>query len=156
INALSEKQGLSEDLVEKGLLGSSLLSRENLLGGSSAIGNGFAKKITKSKTVQSIDVDFSIPENLTPKGAKRAGAFNEAKRRSGIPVSQSPTNVYQNVDKRGNKQPGVIYEFEIPATGGSVKKVYIRDDAKGHFYGENNPQNRGPHFNDQKGNHYDY
>ncbi|MDY4279538.1 MAG: HNH/endonuclease VII fold putative polymorphic toxin [[Pasteurella] mairii] len=63
---------------------------------------------------------------------------------------------YPNVDKRGNPQPGLIYEFEIPQSGGGIKKVIIRDDAKGHFYGDNNIQNRGPHFNDPKGNHYDY
>ncbi|HDR1592775.1 TPA: hypothetical protein QB460_002126, partial [Pasteurella multocida] len=88
--------------------------------------------------------------------AKRRGAFNEAKRRSGIPVSQSSSKIYSNIDKRGNKQAGYIYEFDIPRQGGGSRKVYIRDDSKGHFYGENDPQNRGPHFNDEKGNHYDY
>ncbi|MDU8925686.1 colicin E3/pyocin S6 family cytotoxin, partial [Pasteurellaceae bacterium LIM206] len=39
---------------EKGLLGSSLLSRESLLGGSSAIGNGFAKKV-KNPNVENTD-----------------------------------------------------------------------------------------------------
>lgn len=80
----------------------------------------------------------------------------KTKRKSGIPVSQSPANVYQNIDKRGNKQPGYIYEFELPSDGGGIKKVYIRDDSNGHFYGENNPQNRGSNFNDEKRNHYDY
>lgn len=40
--------------------------------------------------------------------------------------------------------------------GGGKRTVRIRDDAKGHDYGKNDPQNRGPHFNDEKGNHYDY
>ncbi|WP_066422298.1 VENN motif pre-toxin domain-containing protein, partial [Gallibacterium salpingitidis] len=102
------------------------------------------------------NVLLAVPPNLTPEGAKRAGAFNEAKRRSGIPVSQQPSRTYPNVDRRGNTQPGWIYEFDLPKEGGGVKKVIIRDDAKGHFFGENDPQNRGPHFNDQKGGHYDY
>ena len=34
--------------------------------------------------------------------------------------------------------------------------VIIRDDAAGHYYGAGNSQNRGPHFNDSRGNHYDY
>ena len=48
------------------------------------------------------------PANLSPEGSARAGAFNEAKRQSGIPVSQSPSKVYPNVDKRNNPQPGYI------------------------------------------------
>ncbi len=48
------------------------------------------------------------PANLSPEGSGRAGAFNEAKRQSGIPVSQSPSNVYPNIDKRKNPQPGYI------------------------------------------------
>ncbi|MBM7341241.1 HNH/endonuclease VII fold putative polymorphic toxin [Pantoea coffeiphila] len=96
------------------------------------------------------------PANLSPEGSARAGAFNEAKRKSGIPVTQSPSKVYPNIDKRGNPQAGYIYEFEVPKSGGGSKKVYIRDDAGGHFYGDDSNQNRGPHFNDQQGNHYDY
>ncbi|EXI62121.1 hypothetical protein MHD_11235 [Mannheimia granulomatis] len=96
------------------------------------------------------------PKNLSPDGARRQGAFNEAKRQSGIPTSQQPSRTYPNVDRRGNPQPGQIYEFDLPKEGGGVKKVIIRDDAKGHFFGEDNPQNRGPHFNDHKGGHYDY
>lgn len=96
------------------------------------------------------------PANLSPEGSARSGAFNEAKRQSGIPVSQSPSKVYPNVDKRNNPQPGYIYEFEVPRPGGGTHKVYIRDDAGGHFFTDDPSQNRGPHFNDEKGNHYDY
>lgn len=96
------------------------------------------------------------PKNLTPEGAGRQGAFNEAKRQSGIPTSQQPSRVYPNIDRRNNKQPGKVYEFELPREGGGTRKVIIRYDAKGHFFGENDPQNRGPHFNDSKGGHYDY
>ncbi|AUH02521.1 hypothetical protein CWC46_12965 [Prodigiosinella confusarubida] len=96
------------------------------------------------------------PANLSPEGSARAGAFNEAKRQSGIPVSQSPSRVSPNVDRRDNVQPGYIYEFEVPKPGGGTQKVYIRDDAGGHFYGDDSSQNRGAHFNDEQGNHYDY
>ncbi|MDW8846756.1 hemagglutinin repeat-containing protein [Erwinia sp. MMLR14_017] len=96
------------------------------------------------------------PANLSPEGSARAGAFNEAKRQSGIPVSQSPSKVYPNVDRRKNPQPGYIYEFDVPKPGGGTQKVYIRDDAGGHFFADDSSQNRGPHFNDEKGNHYDY
>jgi len=96
------------------------------------------------------------PANMSPEGSGRAGAFNEAKRQTGIPVGQSPSGVYHNVDKRGNPQPGYIYEFDVPKPGGGTMKVQIRDDAGGHFFNVDAPQNRGPHFNDEKGNHYDY
>ncbi|PJR63123.1 hypothetical protein CWM61_15845 [Klebsiella sp. K-Nf6] len=96
------------------------------------------------------------PANMSPEGAGRNGAFREAKRQAGIPVTQSPSNVYPNRDKRDNLQPGLIYEFTVPNAGGGTKKVYIRDDAAGHSFGVNDAQNRGPHFNDPKGNHYDY
>ena len=98
----------------------------------------------------------SRPENMSPEGAGRAGAFNEAKRQSGIPVGKNPDRVLPNVDKRGNSQPGKMYEFDVPKPGGGTQTIQIRDDAKGHFFGEKDIQNRGPHFNDQEGNHYDY
>ncbi|MBC3205754.1 hypothetical protein HU755_03080 [Pseudomonas sp. SWRI111] len=49
-----------------------------------------------------------------------------------------------------------MYEFEVPASGGGTRTVRIRDDIAGHDYGEGDPQNRGAHFNDEAGNHYDY
>lgn len=96
------------------------------------------------------------PDNMSPSGAGRRGAFNEAKRRSGIPTSQQPSRVLPNEDRRGNRQPGNIYEFEIAAPGGGTRIIRIRDDANGHYYGPGDPQNRGSHFNDPRGNHYDY
>ncbi len=98
----------------------------------------------------------SPPPNMSPDGAGRQGAFNEAKRQNGIPVSQQPSDVYPNTDRRGNRQPGYIYEFTVPAPGGGEQKIGIRDDAAGHFFGDGDVQNRGPHFNDPKGDHYDY
>ncbi|WP_374705063.1 HNH/endonuclease VII fold putative polymorphic toxin [Andreprevotia sp. IGB-42] len=96
------------------------------------------------------------PLNLSPVGAGRNGAFNEAKRQSGIPTSQQPSRILPNTDLRGKPQPGKIYEYEVPAPGGGVKTVRVRDAAAGHNFGPGDPQNRGPHFNDAIGNHYDY
>ena len=91
------------------------------------------------------------PPNLTPVGAGRTGAFREAKRMNGIPVSQQPSRVLPNVDKRGVVQPGRVYEFDTPSG-----KVWIRDDAAGHVY-SNAAQNRPPHINVVGTNqHFDY
>ncbi|MDE6702006.1 MAG: hypothetical protein K2K10_13505 [Acetatifactor sp.] len=87
------------------------------------------------------------PPNLSPEGAGRNGAYREAKRKNNIPMSEQP-KVTPNIDKRGNRQPGKTYEFE--------NGIKIRDDAKGHKYRDNPTQNRGPHFNDPDGNHFDY
>jgi|GEM_PF-703332 len=91
------------------------------------------------------------PPSLSPEGAARRGAFAEAKRINGIPRSQQPT-VTKNVDKRGKPQPGRNYSFSTP--NGQTKN--IRDDAAGHQYPDDPLQNRGPHFNDDEGRHYDY
>ena len=95
------------------------------------------------------------PPNLSPEGEGRKGAFNEAKRKNGIPTSQSPDRVRPNIDKRGNRQPGRSYEFDR-IQDGKRDTVIIRDDAGGHVYKDDPSQNRGPHFNDIGGNHYDY
>jgi RHS repeat-associated protein len=96
------------------------------------------------------------PPNLTPPDAGRSGALREALRRNGVPTGQQPSRVLPNVDRRGNIQPGRVYEYDIPAPGGGTRTVRIRDDAGGHYYGPNDPQNRGPHFNDEFNGHYDY
>jgi filamentous hemagglutinin len=75
---------------------------------------------------------------------------------NGVPVSQQPSRTSPNIDRRGNVQPGAVYEFEVPKEGGGTRTVRIRDDASGHDFGFEDPQNRGPHFNDEAGNHYDY
>lgn len=95
------------------------------------------------------------PPNLSPEKSGRRGAFNEAKRQSGIPTSQSPSRVGPNFDKRNNIQPGRIHEFDI-VKDGRKENIRIRDDAGGHIYPDDLTQNRGPHFNDMEGNHYDY
>ncbi|MCG8465443.1 MAG: hypothetical protein MI750_11400 [Xanthomonadales bacterium] len=96
------------------------------------------------------------PPNLSPEGAGRRGAFQEAKRRSGVPVGMEPYSVGPNYDKRDKLQPGRVYTFKVPKQGGGTRDVIIRDDAGGHYYGPNDPQNRGPHFNDENDDHYDY
>ena len=53
-------------------------------------------------------------------------------------------------------QLGRVYEYEVPIPGGGINIVQIREDVEGHFFGENHPQNRGPHFNDPEGNHFDH
>ena len=66
-------------------------------------------------------------------GAGRSGVFNEAKRQSGVPVSQNPSKVLPNIDKRGNLQPGRIYQFEVPTSNGKTRTIEIREDPKGIF-----------------------
>ena len=91
------------------------------------------------------------PQNYSPDGAGRRGAFREAKRQNGIPVSEQPINVGPNYDRRGKLQPGKIYEFFY-----NLKTIILRDDASGHIFPDDPTQNRGPHFNDPSGKHYDY
>jgi filamentous hemagglutinin len=89
---------------------------------------------------------------MSPAGAGRHGAFNEAKRQNNIPTSQQPESTGPNLDRGNNPQPGREYTFR-DANG---QEVIIRDDAAGHDFGPDDPQNRGPHSNDPDGNHYDY
>ena len=96
------------------------------------------------------------PPSFTPLGAGRQGAMNEAKRMNGIPTSQQPICVRPNTDRRGNEQPGRQYDYDISRSGGGTTRVTIRDDAGGHNHGPGNSQNRGPHFNDPSGRHFDY
>ena len=93
------------------------------------------------------------PPNLSPPGAGRSGAFRAAKEASGIPRSQQPSRVLPNTNKSGVPQPCRSYEFEVPRGGGSreTDTINIREDSAGHTYGPNDPQNRGPHFNDPQG-----
>ena len=98
----------------------------------------------------------SCPPSLSPAGAGRRGARREALRRNGVPTSQPPSRELPNTDRGGKPQPGRVYEYDVPAAGGGKRTIGFRDDAGGHDYGPGNPQNRGPHFNDGAGNHYDY
>ena len=96
------------------------------------------------------------PANYSPAGSGRSGAFNEAKRLNDIPTSQQPAATRPNTDLRGNPQPGRQYDFDIPTPGGGTQRMTLRDDSRGHFFGPNNSQNRGPHFNDMCRRHFDY
>lgn len=87
------------------------------------------------------------PENFSPEGAGRNGAFREAKRASGIPVTEQPKAVRSAVDRNGNRIPGRDYFFD--------NNKVIREHF-GHEYSDDAVQNRGNHFNDIYGNHYDY
>ena len=98
------------------------------------------------------DASSSKPENKSPEGAGRRGALNKAKRKNGVPTSQQPEEQTPNYDKRGNKQPGRQYKYR----DSNGNPVNIRDDSQGHTYPDDPSQNRGPHFNDEAGNHYDY
>lgn len=86
------------------------------------------------------------PKNYSPDGAKRDGAFNQAKRDYGIPTSQQPENVLQNIDRRGNVVPGRVYDF------GNGR--LIRDDVLGHIFSDGGILPR--HFNGLNGRHYMY
>nr|WP_236871001.1 HNH/endonuclease VII fold putative polymorphic toxin [Brevibacillus laterosporus] len=63
-------------------------------------------------------------------------------------MSQQPKKVTPAVDRRGNSIPGKDYDF------GDGK--IIRDHSGGHEFPDDPTQNRGPHFNDVNGEHYDY
>ncbi len=89
---------------------------------------------------------LNSPKNLSPDGAGRSGAFNQAKRDLGIPTSQQPTSVGPNIDKRGNIVPGRIYNYG--------NGLYIRDDVTGHVFSDGGFL--GPHFNTPLGGHYFY
>lgn len=112
-----------------------------------------AKTVDKGVDVAKGAGKGARPPSLSPEGAGRNGAFREAKRKNDIPVTQHPSSVEPNVDKRNKPQPGRIYKFD---RGRDQPPVTIREDSGGHFFGPNDPQNRGPHFNDDKKRHYDY
>jgi RHS repeat-associated protein len=88
------------------------------------------------------------PENNSPSGAGRQGAFNQAKRDAGVPTSQQPSA------RSANPDGSITYEFKVPDSGGRTRTVEIRDDRFGHSYSDNPLHNRGPHFNGI--GHYDY
>ncbi|EPR08089.1 right-handed parallel beta-helix repeat-containing protein [Ruminiclostridium papyrosolvens] len=122
--------------------------------GSTNIFNKMFSRIAENKIpevnrgLSAVGEGGSKPPNLSPEGAGRNGAFREAKRNSDIPVTEQPKKVTPAVDKRGNRIPGKDYDFG----DGKV----IRDHSGGHEFPDDPSQNRGPHFNDPDGNHYDY
>ena len=137
VQAVARGEDVNAKTIGRDLLTNTLMAGAQVAGGSG-----------KNGIVDTGTGGGNKPANMSPEGAGRKGAFKEAKRKNGIPVSEQPKKVSTNVDKRGNPQPGRNYEFD--------NKVSIRDDAAGHIYPDNPTQNRGPHFNDPAGNHYDY
>ena len=91
------------------------------------------------------------PPSFTPQGAGRSGAFRKAKQLNGIPASQQPTRVVTVPDRTNPGKTVTEYHFNV-----NGKDVVIRDDRNGHVYPDDPSQNRGPHFNDPQGRHYDY
>ena len=88
----------------------------------------------------------NTPENLSPEGTGRRGAFNAAKRYLGIPRSQQPSKVLPNINKQGKVVPGRVYYFD--------NGLYIRDDIAGHTFSDGAAFGR--HFNTPNGGHYFY
>ena len=92
---------------------------------------------------------------MSPEGGGRRGAFREAKRQNDVPVSQQPNRVGSIAIERGTDQ-------EEPMNSRFLLKVVERARcayARTRRVTTSDPgisQNRGPHFNDESGNHYDY
>lgn len=84
------------------------------------------------------------PENKSPEGSGRHGAFRQAKRDLGIPVSQQPDSITPNINLQGKVSPGRVYNYG---------DLSIRDDVSGHFFPDGG--HLGPHFNTDIG-HYFY
>ena len=137
VQAVARGEDVNAKTIGKDLLRNTLMSGAQAAGGSG-----------KNGIVDTGTGGGNKPANMSPEGAGRKGAFKEAKRKNGIPVSEQPVEVRPNINKQGKQVPGKEYKFENGAT--------IRDDASGHTYLDDPTQNRGPHFNDEKGNHYDY
>ena len=93
------------------------------------------------------------PANFSPEGAGRRGAFREAKRASGIPVSAQPKEVRPAIGNQNERIPGRDYIFKDPQ---NEEKELVIHEHFGHKFPDDPSQNRGKHFNDIHGNHYDY
>ena len=89
------------------------------------------------------------PPSLTPEGAGRSGAFREAKRNSGIPVSERPIKVEPAKDRNDKLLPGGGRDYYFK-DGKVIREHYE------HIYPDDPYQNRGSHFNDIYSEHYDY
>ena len=96
------------------------------------------------------------PPNFTPSGAGRRGAFRAAKRLNGIPMSEHPQVVTNTRNRQGEIVHGRDYYFSESFEGQNRGGLHIREDADGHVFLDDPTQNRGPHFNDQIGRHFDY
>lgn len=120
-----------------------------LRGGYTPLGYGHSP----TSSTDPLGLAGTLPPNLSPPGAGRRGAFRAAKRGAGVPVCCQPTSVNPNVNRQGQQQPGRQYNFGNET---DPSRPIVREDSGGHLYSDNPSQNRGSHFNDQYGNHYDY
>lgn len=64
-------------------------------------------------------------------------------------VSQQPSSISLNIDKRGKVQPGRVYNYIVDG-----HKYQIRDDIAGHLFPDGGYLK--PHFNGKNGWHYFY
>ncbi|MEQ1840920.1 MAG: polymorphic toxin-type HINT domain-containing protein, partial [Verrucomicrobiales bacterium] len=85
-----------------------------------------------------------------PDQSQRA-AMREAKRRSGIPTSQTHTTHRNPMDKQIPGKTVTEFDFEVPKDGGGTETKTIPDHMNGHPKG-----NVPPHFNDTEGGHHLY
>ncbi|PXV84494.1 HNH/endonuclease VII toxin of polymorphic toxin system component [Lachnotalea glycerini] len=94
------------------------------------------------------------PQNFSPEGAGKNGSFREAKRASGVPVSQQPSKIVDpGIGKNGKPIVGGGKDYYFKDSNGN--EVVIRQHNE-HIYEDDPIQNRGTHFNDKYGNRYDY
>ena len=100
------------------------------------------KVTAKAAEVVGEVVEGAPPPNLTPVGAGRRGALRQAKRNNNVSNS-SELKVEPNLDRKNNVVDGRVYVF----TNKDGQEVRIIDDVNGHYFGVDNPQNRGSHFN---------
>ena len=94
--------------------------------------------------------------NLNDDGEKkmsRQGAFNEAKRNSGIPKNQKPDDIkyerenhMKNYFKKDGEKEGTIRQYFFIDKNKPNRMVIIREDL-GHIYPDDPSQNRRHHFN---------
>ena len=155
VSQLLNSMGLNGDvLVHEAKSGKGSSTKASSAGSNASVSGGGAS--TPQPDGQEPDEKNNRPLNLTPEGAGRSGAFKQAKRDAGIPVSQNPDRVIDNIDRIGKIQPEKIYEYDMPAPGGGKITIRIRDDSEGHVYIDDPAQNRGPHFNTPDEGHYDY
>ena len=92
---------------------------------------------------------IEFPENYSQHDNKR-NAFRQLKKDLKIPLSSQPIKTKRNKDRRGNSQPGKIYEFKNYDKNIDKKTVEIRDDRMGHHFSDKDIY-IPPHLNGPKG-----
>ncbi|MEC4273897.1 HNH/endonuclease VII fold putative polymorphic toxin [Adlercreutzia sp. R25] len=145
--------GAKSEGVDLAAIGHGVL---DLLGFIPGIGAAADAAAAATRAVKKLEAAKGVgPPNLSPEGAGRRGAFREAKRSAGLPVSQQPTSVKPAENKAGVPIPGREYEFSTPRSDDPEHTTVILEHY-GHTYKDDPSQNHGPHFNDPAGNHFDY